>query len=237
MQDQGDSLGRSVCLGLPQEQFSLTSHLTQVLLIGQQLLQMSLVLVLNQHACDLGYLLVAEGVLKARIDQVAHHLLTLLLISKTFDQLQTEVLRKWNVNLRCNNFSLSLLLWLSLLFGLRDSLFFVLRVRNCLTSPLNNSLSSFRFLDLLRLLLFTNAVYLVTELIDLFHKFFSGSLLSFSIKINLAHPKLNVNRDISKNTCFMKVSDCILATVHTLEKDAGRLEAAYGHLLFFKFDG
>lgn len=212
-------LARSVSLCLSQELFSLTSHLTQVLLVCQQLLEVGLGVVLDQHTRDFGHLLVAKCVLQTRIDQVAHHLLTLFLTSKALDQVKTEILRKRNFNSRLYNFSLLLFFRLSLLLGLLRRLVLVLGVRNCLTA-LYHRLSTFSFLDLLRFLLFSTAKNLVAELIDVLHELLLSSFLSFSIEINFAHPELDVDWITSKDTCFVKVSDRILTTVHILEKNA-----------------
>lgn len=212
-------MARSVRLRLSQQLFSLTSHLTQVLLVGQQLLKMTLRIVLDQHARNFGYLLITKCVLQTRIDQVAHHLLSLRLVGKTLDQVQTEVLRKWNFDNRFDNFSLWVLFRLGLLFGLLRSLVLVLGDRNCLTS-LYYSLSPFSLLNLLRFLLFSTAKNLVSELIDLLHELLLGSLFSFRIKINFTDPELDVNWIATENTCLVKVSDRILTATDTLEKNA-----------------
>lgn len=101
---------------------------------------MSLIVVLDQHAGDFSYLLVTERELKARVDQIAYHLLSLVLIDKTSNQLQTEVLRKRHLNFLNNIFSLRLLLWLGLLFGF----LFVLSVGNSLAVALIYRLGAFR---------------------------------------------------------------------------------------------
>lgn len=171
---------------------------------------MTLRMVLDQHARNFTYLLITKCVLQTRIDQVAHHLLSVLLVGKTLDQVQTEVLRKWDFDNRFNRFSLWYLLGLGLLLGLLRSLVLVLGVRG---------LSPFSLLNLLRFLLFSTAKNLVSELIDLLHELLLGSLFSLSIKINFAHPELDVNWIVTKNTCLMKVPDRILTATDALEKN------------------
>lgn len=71
-----------------------------------------------------------------------------------------------------------------------------------------------------------NAENLVAELLDLFHKLFFGSLLFLRIQINFAHPKLNVDWNITKNTCLVKFSNRLLTTVDIFVEDASWHEAA-----------